>query len=154
MLLDETTFTWVELNTIQRIYLVQVTGEYISIMQEQHKLPAFKQPGWVASKRSHKLTWELFKQEVFGVNKKPKDQYYLDFDNIQDLESSSDDDDDDQKLSQENSRLTVSSLNANNQTLQNNPGGTSPRSTIKSPSSQNSSHGAYVEQFELLDILD
>ena len=89
--MDDKAFTWVEFDTVQAPYLLQVTSELIEKVQQVVEIPEFKQPSWVTDpKPRNKLTFKLIKEELFGKGKKKPEPEPV-FDCLQE-EASSDED--------------------------------------------------------------
>ena len=90
-LMEEKAFTWIEVETNQVAYLLQVTCELVERMKTRIQKAEFKKPAWALnSTTKKKLTWKMFKKEVFGIGEEPEPQPI--FDNLAEEASSSDDD--------------------------------------------------------------
>ena len=86
-LMEEKAFTWIEFETVQAAYLLQVTGEFVGRLNERLQNAEQKRSDWAqSSPPKRKLTWKLFKQEMFGSrrNEDPEPT----FDNLEDIDSS------------------------------------------------------------------
>ncbi len=91
--MEEKAFTWIELETIQAPYLLQATCELVEMMKNAVEKPEFKKPAWARKpEKQSKLTWKLFKKEVFGAGQEGEEEPMLD--DLQGIHSDDDDDDD------------------------------------------------------------
>ena len=87
-LMEEKAFTWIEIETVQARYLLQVTSELVGRLNDRLQKADQKQSRCVRrSPKKKKLTWELFKQEVFGSSKNENPELPS-FDNLEDIPSS------------------------------------------------------------------
>eukprot|EP00794_Sanderia_malayensis_P007179 gene7179-7985_t len=93
-LMEQKAFTWIELETFQAPYLLQVTSEFIAMLKLRVQKPEFKKPAWATKqKRQNRLSWTLFKEEMFG-SRRDKDEPELElFDFENGCSSSSEEDD-------------------------------------------------------------
>ena len=85
--MEEKAFTWIEIETIQARYLLQVTSELVGRLNDRLQNADQKRSRCARrSPQKKKLTWELFKQEVFGgaKNEDPEPS----FANLEDIPSS------------------------------------------------------------------
>ena len=91
--MEEKAFTWIEVETNQVAYLLQVTCELVERMKTRIQRAEFKKPAWALnSTTKKKLSWKMFKKEVFGIGEDPEPQPV--FDNLAEETSSSDEHDD------------------------------------------------------------
>lgn len=88
-LMEEKAFTWIEVETVQAPYLLQVTSELVGKLNDRLQKVNQNRSDWAEkSGPRKKLTWSLFKREMFGGNKDVNQE--PSFYNIEDAESSSD----------------------------------------------------------------
>lgn len=100
---DEMRFEWVEVESDQSAYLMEVIVEFIFIMKKESEEPTFKLPKWLKNKSEKRLTWKLVKNELFSQKKEEdeeeeeepqeEEEFINRFDNLHD-EASSDEDSD------------------------------------------------------------
>ena len=89
--MEEKAFTWIEVETTQAAYLLQVTTELVGRLNDRLQKAEERRPRRVqSSPPKTKLTWKLFKEEVFGSAKNKDLQ--SSFDNLEDIESSDEED--------------------------------------------------------------
>ena len=89
--MEEKTFTWVEVETVQAGYLLQVTSELVARLNDRLQKAEQPRPCWIrSSPKKKKLTWKLFKEEMFGRAKNEDQEPH--FDNLEEIDSSGEED--------------------------------------------------------------
>lgn len=87
---EEKAFAWIEIKSYQGTLLLQMTAEFINNIRSVIDKPAFRQPKWVHQPMKNKLTWKLFKEEVFGAKKERKLPTLKKFGGIDEMSSDED----------------------------------------------------------------
>ena len=89
--MEEKAFTWVEVETVQAGYLLQVTSELVARLNDRLQKSDQTRTCWTrSSPKKKKLTWKLFKEEMFGRAK--NDDQEPCFDNLEEIDSSGEED--------------------------------------------------------------
>ena len=90
--MEQKAFTWIEIETVQAPYLLQVTSELIAKLKTEVQKPEFKKPAWATNPcRQNRFTWNLFKKEMFGSREGEEEEVQPKFDDLEDEASSSED---------------------------------------------------------------
>ena len=90
--MEEKAFTWIEFETEQAGYLLQVTGELVARLNDRLQADCNKSEWTPISRPRKKLTWSLFKREIFGGGREASQEESV-LDNLEDMESSGEDED-------------------------------------------------------------
>ena len=76
-------FIWLECKTIQCIYVLQLTAEFIEMINKKFQPTPVKRPEWALPSENKDFKWNFL--DVF--RKKSKKELYACFDGIEDLSS-------------------------------------------------------------------
>lgn len=101
---DEMRFEWIEVESDQSAFLMEVIVEFVYIMKKESEEPTFKLPKWLNNKSENRLTWKLIKNELFSKKKEEEEEeeeeepqeeeeFLHRFDNLHDEVSSDEDSD-------------------------------------------------------------